>query len=117
MFPFKKFLKHGDAVSPLLFNFASEFNISRVQVNQDGLKLNDKHQLLFYADNIDMLGRIVYTIKDNTGALVVASKDIGLDVVAYQTKYFAMSQNVPAGRGHNMKTNNNTFFERAVEIK
>jgi hypothetical protein len=42
-----------DSLSPLFFNFALEYAISRVQVSHDGLKLNDAHQLLVYAaDNI-----------------------------------------------------------------
>jgi len=38
MFPIKKGLKHGDALSPLLWNFALEYAIRRVQVNRDGFK-------------------------------------------------------------------------------
>jgi hypothetical protein len=50
----------------------------RVQVSQDGLKLNGTHQLLVYADDINVLGGNVRTIKENAEALLVASKEIGL---------------------------------------
>jgi len=54
-----------DASSPLFFNFAVEYAIRRVQVNQDDLKLNGIHQLLVYADDFHVWGRRIHTIKKN----------------------------------------------------
>jgi hypothetical protein len=51
-FPVRNGLKHGDALLLLLFNLAVECTIRRVQVNQDGLKLNGTHQLVFYSEEV-----------------------------------------------------------------
>jgi hypothetical protein len=48
-------LKQGDALSPLLFNFALEYAIRNIQENQVGLKLNLTHQLLAYVDYVNLL--------------------------------------------------------------
>jgi len=64
-FPIRNGLKEGDALSPILFNFALEYDIRRVQVNQDGLKLNGTHQLLANADDVNILGGSIHTLKEN----------------------------------------------------
>jgi len=97
MFPIRNGLKQGDALSPLLFNFALEYAIRRVQMNQDGLKLNGTHQLLADANDVNILGGSVHMVKENAEALVVATKEIGLEVNADKTKYMIMSRNQNAG--------------------
>ena len=74
MFPIKNGLKQGNALSPLLFNFALECAIRRVQVNQDCLKLNGTHQLLACVNDVNIMGGSAHTVKENAEALVVATK-------------------------------------------
>ena len=54
IFTVRRVLKQGDALSPLFLNFALEYAIRMVQVNKDGLKLNETHQHLVYADNVNI---------------------------------------------------------------
>jgi len=59
-FPIRNGFKQGDALSPLLFNFAVEWAIRKVQVNQDGLKLNGTHHLMAYANDVNILGGMIH---------------------------------------------------------
>jgi len=116
MFPIRNGLKQGDALLPFIFNFALEYAIRRVQVNQDGLKLNVTNQLLAYADDVNILGGSVDTVKKNAKALLAATKEIGLEVSAHKTKYMTVSRDQNAGRIRSMKIDNNSI-ERVVKFK
>jgi len=97
---------------------ALEYALGRVQINQDGKKLNGTHQLLVYADDVNILGGSVYeyTTKENAEAMVVASKDIGLEVKSDKIVYVVMSRDQNAGRSHNTNINNSSF-ERVETFK
>ena len=82
----------GHALTPMLFNFALEYAIRRVKVNEDGLKQNGTHQLLPYADDVNILGGSIHTLKENAEALVAATGEIRLEVSADKTKYMVMSR-------------------------
>ena len=66
VFSIKNGSKQGDALTPLLLTL--EYTIRRVQVNQDGLKLNDTYQLLVYVYDVNILGRSMRAIKGNAEA-------------------------------------------------
>ena len=68
------------AVSQRLRNIALEYPIKGFQVNQEGSKLNVIHHFLAYVDDVNILGQTVHTVKENAEALVVVTKEIGLEV-------------------------------------
>ena len=80
------------------------------------MKLYGTHQLLVYADDVNILGGRVQTVKKNTESLLVASKEIGLEVNAGKTEYKVMFRDQNAGRSHNIKSDNSSF-ERMEEFK
>jgi len=83
-FPTRNGLIQGPAFQ-CFFYFALEYAIRRVQVKQDGLKLNGTHQLLAYADDVNILEGSIHILQENAEALVAATREIGLEVSADKT--------------------------------
>ena len=80
------------------------------------MKRNCTHQLLACADDVNILGGNIHTLKENAEAVVAATRETGLEVSADKTKYMVMSRDKNAGRNYNMR-NDNTTFESVEEIK
>jgi hypothetical protein len=108
-FPIQNGLKQGDALSPLLFSFALEYDIRKVWENEVGLKLNGTHQFLAYADDVNLLGDNMDTIKKNTETLTDASKAVGLEINIKKTKYMLLSHQQNVGQKRDIKIANRSF--------
>jgi len=91
MFPVKHGFKQGDALSSLLFNFAFEYVVRRIEVNQEYLKLNGTNRILVYAGD-NRLGGSVNFKKKHTGTSLGSSKETRPDVNAGNTKHMDMSR-------------------------
>jgi hypothetical protein len=84
-------LKQGDALLPLLFNFALEYPITNDEENQDRLDLNRTQQQMVYLHNVNIQGGNINAIKKNTETLLEASREVGLEVNTEKRKYIVMS--------------------------
>jgi sorting nexin-29 len=102
-------LKQGNALSPLLFNFALEYAIRKVQETQVRLKLYGTHQLLAYADDVNLLGDNIDTINKNTETLIDASKNVGLEINVEKTKYMLLSHHQNVGQNGDIKVGDRSF--------
>jgi hypothetical protein len=115
-FPIQNGLKQGSALSSLLFNFDLRHAIRKVQENKVGLKLNGIHHLLAYADDVNLLGDNIYTIKKNSETLTDASKEGGLEINVEKTKYMLLSRQQNVGQNRDIKIANRSF-ENVSQLK
>jgi hypothetical protein len=79
-----------------------------VQENQAGLKLNGTHQLLAYADGVNLLGDKIDTPK-NIKTLIDANKEVGLEINVEKIKYMLLSRQQNVGQYRDTKIANRSF--------
>jgi hypothetical protein len=115
-FPIQNGLNHGDALLLLLFNYALDYVIWKVQENQVSLEISGTHQLLVYADNINLLGDNKNNIIENTETLLEARRNAGLEINAEKAKYMIMSHHQNSGQNQNIRTANE-LFENVEKFK
>jgi hypothetical protein len=108
-FPIENGLKQGDALSSLLFNFALEYALRKVEENQVRLNLNGTHQPLVCADDLNLLEDNINTINKNTETLIDAGKEDGLEVNAEKTNCTLLSHHQNAGQNCDIKIPNIPF--------
>jgi hypothetical protein len=78
-------------------SFCLDYAIRKIRENEEGIEMNVIHQPLVYADDINILSELINTKKKTAEALLLASKEVGLQVNTEETKYMVISLHHNAG--------------------
>jgi hypothetical protein len=94
---------------PLLFNFTLEYAIRKVKEKEVSLELNGTHELLVYADDINLLGDSINTIKENAEVFLGANRDVGIEIHTEKMKYVIVSCHQNLGQNQYMRITKESF--------
>ena len=115
-FPVENDLKQGDALWPLLFNFVLEYAIRKVQETGLGLDMNGTHQVLAYADDVNLIGNDIRIIERNPD-VINACKDIGLAVNIGKTKNMEIGRHRGVIANEHNKIISNSYNKEITDRK
>jgi hypothetical protein len=81
-----------------------------------GPKLNGTHKLMAYADDVNLLGDNIDTIKKRTETLFDASREVGLEISIEKTKYMLLYWHQSAGQNWDIKIANSLKMYHSSHI-
>jgi hypothetical protein len=97
----------------LLSNFVLEYVIRKVQGSKEVLELKGTYQILVYTDHVNGLDENINAIKKDTGALLRANREDGLENNTENIMYMFMSHHLNEGQNYNLMIPNKSFKKMA----
>jgi hypothetical protein len=93
----------------IAFQVPLDYTIRNVQENEVVLKLNGTHQLLAYADDVNLLGDNIVTLKKNIETLIDVGKEVGLEIKVDKSKHMSLSRHQNIGQNRDIKIAKRSF--------